>query len=373
MKDYSLSKDKEDYGLKKIKINETKEFSFNKKSSNYINNFLIIFRIILFILLLFSLFLNLKFYNSKNIGNNVSKYINNTEKTKNYDLNFKYEQFENNVITSNIKINSKWLLNIREAYFINGIIRKHKPKNCLEIGVAGGGSSILILNAIKDIKNAFLISLDLNKLLHYNHKKTTGYRVKEYFPELTNKWKLYTGEQPHKFLVKFNMKFDFLFLDTAHVTPGELINFIEVLPFLKEKAIVVIHDILWQFGKKTSIKFYPSNLILLSSIYGDKIILKKENNCFENIGAVFLYSNQEKYFLDYFLLLYTLWEYIPTEKQIKELKAFIKKYYKQNIYVKYFDLAVKYNKRFIKHLETNKCLNKYRYIANVNKIVKIVK
>ena len=44
------------------------------------------------------------------------------------------------------------------------------------------------------------------------------------------------------------MKFDFLFSDTAHVTPGELINFIEVLPFLKEKAIVVIHDILWQFG-----------------------------------------------------------------------------------------------------------------------------
>lgn len=167
------------------------------------------------------------------------------------------------------------------------------------------------------------------------------------------------------------MKFDFLFSDTAHVTPGELINFIEVLPFLKEKAIVVIHDILWQFGKKTSIKFYPSNLILLSSIYGDKIILKKGDNSFGNIGAVFLYSNQEKYY--YFLLLYNLWEYIPTEKQIKELKAFIKKYYKQNIYVKYFDLAVKYNKRFIKHLETNKCLNKYRYIANVNKIVKIVK
>lgn len=35
---------------------------------------------------------------------------------------------------------------------------------------------------------------------------------------------IYTGEQPHKFLDKLNMKFDFLFLDTVHFTPGELIN-----------------------------------------------------------------------------------------------------------------------------------------------------
>ena len=53
-----------------------------------------------------------------------------------------------------------------------------------------------------------------------------GENAKKYFPELTrnNKWQLYTGEQPHKFLDKLNLKFDFLFLDTVHFTPGELIN-----------------------------------------------------------------------------------------------------------------------------------------------------
>ena len=50
-----------------------------------------------------------------------------------------------------------------QYFFINGIIRKHRPQNCLEVGVAEGGSSILILNAIKDIKNSKLVSLDLNK------------------------------------------------------------------------------------------------------------------------------------------------------------------------------------------------------------------
>ena len=37
------------------------------------------------------------------------------------------------------------------------------------------------------------------------------------------------------------MKFDFLFLDTVHLAPGELINIIEALPFLNDEAIVVLH------------------------------------------------------------------------------------------------------------------------------------
>ena len=139
------------------------------------------------------------------------------------------------------------MLGEKEARFINGIIRKNKPKNCLEIGVANGGSSILILNAIKDIENSVLVSLDLNKELFKDPSKMTGYRVNQYFPELTKNWKLFTGDQAHKFLVNLNMKFDFLFLDSAHVSPGEIINLIEVLPFLNEYAIVVIHDLLWHF------------------------------------------------------------------------------------------------------------------------------
>ena len=55
--------------------------------------------------------------------------------------------------------------------------------------------------------------------MYLDSTKQTGYRVKKYFPELANKWKLFTGDLPHKFLVKLNTKFDFLFLDTAHMAP----------------------------------------------------------------------------------------------------------------------------------------------------------
>ena len=112
-----------------------------------------------------------------------------------FDKKFDYINYESNIITKKIKKYAGWMLwNDNQYYFINGIIRKYKPKNCLEIGVARGGSSILILNAIKDIKNSFLVSLDLNKQLYFKKKYETGYRVKKYFPELTKNWKLFTGE-----------------------------------------------------------------------------------------------------------------------------------------------------------------------------------
>ena len=79
--------------------------------------------------------------------------------------------------------NSEQQLGGKQEYFINGLIRKFKPKNCLEVGVANGGSSILILNAIKDIPGSSLISLDLNNELYNNQSKKTGYRVNEYFPD----------------------------------------------------------------------------------------------------------------------------------------------------------------------------------------------
>ena len=144
-------------------------------------------------------------------------------KEKSYNLSFEYHNYERDIITKKMKDNSGWELMGNEPYFINGIIRKIKPKKCLEIGVSCGGSSILILNAIKDIKNSFLISLDINKKYYKNQTLDVGYKSKD-FPELLNKWKLYSGEQPHIFLGKLNLKFDFLFLDTVHSFPGEIIS-----------------------------------------------------------------------------------------------------------------------------------------------------
>ena len=66
--------------------------------------------------------------------------------------------------------------------FLNGIIRKLKPKKILEVGVDRGGSSIIILNAIDDFEDAHLYSIELNS------EEKVGECVNKYFPKFLKKW-----------------------------------------------------------------------------------------------------------------------------------------------------------------------------------------
>ena len=75
----------------------------------------------------------------------------------------------------------------KQREFINGIIRKFRPKKIVELGVLFGGSSIIILNEINDIKNSFLYSIDINS------NPYTGYCVDKYFSHLSKKWTLFQG------------------------------------------------------------------------------------------------------------------------------------------------------------------------------------
>jgi len=278
-------------------------------------------------------------------------------KNRKFTKNFEYHNYQREYLTEKIKKYAGYELSNNEAYFLNGIIRKFKPNHCLELGVSRGGSSIIILNALKDINNSFLVSLDINENCYNNKNEKTGYAVNKYFPELAiNKWQLFTGRQPHIFLSKLKMKFDFLFLDTVHYAPGEMINFIEVLPFLEENTIVVLHDIIFHlpslnYYNQKDTKIHPSQIYLISSLIGEKIILASKNNNIENIGAVILYPNQEKYYLNYFLLLLSPWNYLPKDTFIDELIKFVKTYYKKEIYISLFNRSIEENKLYIKKYE----------------------
>ena len=273
--------------------------------------------------------------------------------------NFEYNKYQKDIITEELYTKSGCELSHNQAYFLNGIIRKHKPKNCLEIGVSRGGSSILILNAIKDIQGSQLVSLDLYTVHYKDPSIKTGWRVNSFFPNLTKKWSLYTGDQPHKFLMKLNLKFDFLFLDTAHISPGELFNMIEAMPFLNENAIIVLHDIklhCTRINKKNELdaKINPPNFHLMTFLYGDKILLKSSQKTIDNMGAIFLYKNQKSHYLEYFFSLISIWDYIPSDDHLKDMKNFIISYYQEESLVDMFNEAVSFNKAFFKKFNKTK-------------------
>ena len=322
-----------------IETNKQSKLNLNQISPKVIKIFIILSVIFLLILILYLLlhFFIIPIFSKKN------------------DIDFDYINYERDIITTEMREKSGWDLTEEEAYFINGILRRKKPRKCLEIGVGRGGSSILILNAIKDIKDSYLISMDIHNQVEGDNSRDIGYKVKKYFNDLSSNWQLFTGDMPHKFLENINLKYDFVLLDTTHTMPGEVLNIIEILPFLEDNAIIVLRSLFNHLTNalnkgmdKSIVRAMPSTVFLMSSLAGQKIIIKNEQN-FLNIGAVFLDKNQEKHYRDYFLLLNCFWEKMLSDEKIFQLKLFIEKYYKKQIYMDLLENAILYNKEYQKN------------------------
>lgn len=130
-----------------------------------------------------------------------------------------------------------------ERRFLSGIIRQYKPKKILEIGVAYGCSSAVILNAIKDIEGSFLTSIDLNEICYIDNNLKTGGFVEKATPDLynMNKWKLITGKYTPEVIEEIGGDIDLVFIDTVHFLAGEALDIPVIIPFMKKNGIIVIH------------------------------------------------------------------------------------------------------------------------------------
>lgn len=212
-----------------------------------------------------------------------------------------------------------------------------------------------MLEAIKDNPNAFLYSIDYATQFHRNKSKPVGYEILENHREYMKKWKLYTGNVAAKFIEEIGGDIDIAFIDTAHFAPGEIMDFLMILPFLKENATVIIHDIHLNHGyaiRKKHCTFtnrkchlsYTNNL-LVNYIRGDSYLPHFTNNRFidVNSGAVKLYPNQKKYYYNYIHMLSVDWLYMPKDSDIMYTRYIIKKYYDEKC-LKLFDLIIKSNK-----------------------------
>ena len=234
----------------------------------------------------------------------------------------------------------------QDNLFLISLINQYKPQKILEVGVSKGASSLVILNSIQE--NAKLYSLDYNTE-HYTLKGVkTGFLLDKY-PSLKQKMELHTGGLSLKFMDKISssiddsQKFDFCLLDTAHAIPGEVLDFLQVLPYLKENAIVVLHDInlhLNRFETPNREIAYSSN-VLFSTLKGKKFLPYFEpfeslfGNFFSNIGAVQLNHESFSNYFDIFNLLTHKWQYPVSNDDISECINFIKTHYGE-YYSEYF-------------------------------------
>ena len=239
------------------------------------------------------------------------------------------EYFDNDILCNlDSRIFQYSLMSDIERKFLNGIVRKEKPKKILELGVCAGGSSAIILNAIKDNKDAIVYSIDYTTHCYNDKDKKVGWVVDHYAADLTDKWRLYTNGLASDFLDEIGGDIDMCLIDTVHVNPGELLDYLMVLPFLKKNAIIVLHDI--------SLHLLPhnenaiTNCILFSAMQGDKTYPKSENvgRGFPNIGAAIIdKESQIQHITDILMLLGLEWTYMPTQKDCDSMLTLFSKHY----------------------------------------------
>ena len=222
----------------------------------------------------------------------------------------------------------------KDRAFLNGIIRKTKPKTIVEIGLSAGGSSCVILNAIRDMENTKLYSFDYNtgwyRKSGLDKGRKTGFLVHEIVPELTSKWELYTGGVPCTYFDKIPQDgIDICFIDTAHFNPGEHLNILEVLPFMKKNGIIIYHDTAYHsLGNAAG----TTCCAAINSLCGKRILLKSEQTLgLPNIDAIVLDENIEDMLHALFSNISLPWHYKITNKDFSELLKHFSKYYSKEL------------------------------------------
>ena len=123
---------------------------------------------------------------------------------------------------------------------------------------------------------------------------------------------------------------DFVILDTVHMLPGEVLDFIAVLPYLKAGSLVVMHDLsLHQYAPAKLFRNAFSNSALFSAVTAEKFLNFDERAFFRypNIGA-FQVSEQTAENIDnVFLSIVLPWQYLPPENQVVAYRRLYRRFY----------------------------------------------
>lgn len=240
-----------------------------------------------------------------------------------------------------------------ERKFVNGLVQYYEPEKILELGVAAGGGTINLLNAMLRLDNKEsrkLYAVDLAIKYFDDPSKQTGWNVVECFEkELNKQWFLFLGKDPSCVLEEIGDGIDFCVIDTGHYHPVETLNFICTLPFLKDGAIVVLHDIsLYGWHRPRLHGECFASRLLFSSVCAEKItsIAHGAGMKVPNIAAFQVGSDTRKYCRNLFESLYFPWEHDINDSIISTVRVIVEKYYDKEM-LALFDEAVKMNKEML--------------------------
>ncbi len=227
-------------------------------------------------------------------------------------------------------------MNEFESAFLCGLIKKFCPKKIIEIGVAGGATTAIILECLESIGQKYeMISVDIAQNFYRDTTKKTGFLAES----ITEDLKFGT----HKFCLGTTLPFviddigadiDFVILDTMHIMPGENLDFLVALPYLTKDAVVCLHDISLN---QTSNILQHATTSLFAAVTADKFLnlIPRDDHSLDypNIAAFQINSDTMKNIENIFLTLILRWIYMPSSKDLKGYAEMFTRHYSPDLSV----------------------------------------
>ena len=252
-----------------------------------------------------------------------------------------------------------------ESAFLCGLLKKFRPQKIVEVGVAAGGTTAIILECLESIGQEYdMKSVDISKDFHLDQKLETGFLANDTKKDLKfGTHKFYFDTVLPLIVDEFGTDIDFLILDTAHIMPGEVLDFLVALPYLKENAVVCLHDISeCQTRPTADFLFQHATAALYSSVHADKFLnffLDNQLNFkYPNIAAFQINSNTMKFIENVFLTLVLRWRYFPDERDLLGYAEMIQRHYSTEMFMLFRELLMRNANNLMLEAQINAAQNK---------------
>lgn len=200
-----------------------------------------------------------------------------------------------------------------DAAFLTGLVQEAAPDAVVEIGVASGCSSAVLLHALASVhgtpdpSNPWLYSFDAIDYCYFDPLRRVGEAVDELAPGLKSAWRLTIDQALAARRVLRGREVSFAFIDANHCHPWPTFDLLALLPVLGRGAWVALHDIrLSQLSSKPEYQAHGAEYL-----FNEWPWTKRTEPFGRNIGAIRLDAPRDE-IVDYCLELLTkAWHVCP--------------------------------------------------------------
>lgn len=220
-----------------------------------------------------------------------------------------------------------------ESAFLSGVIKTIRPKKVVEIGVAAGATSAIILESLESFSDEYICySLDLRAKFNKDSSKSTGFlssQYKEKKPLLKGIHEIITGKFAVESADLIGNKVDLLIIDTVHTLPGEILDFLAFYPMMSEDGMIILHDISLNHNGNYNNKRSYATKILFDVIEADKYLNfdSSEHYLIPNIAAFRLNGKTRESIIKVISSLSLTWEYLPNTYELNIYHKFYENHY----------------------------------------------